>query len=192
MSFATQLAGRLARIALVAPALARLKRSATRAAIGLGLVLVLGGLALAYLLIAVRYQLEREIGPLWTPLAIGGGLAIAALIAYFALLRPRRPREAAASAEAIGVPPELAASMRTLETKVARNPLPSIAVALAAGFAAAAVLRMLRRRDATPPPRGADSGLGTAPRTSRPEQPPWMREVLLRETERRRANGKGA
>jgi hypothetical protein len=191
MSLATLLAGRLARIALVAPALSRLKRNATRAAIGIGLVLVLGGLGLAYLLIALRYQLEREIGPLWTPLAMGGGLALAALAAYFALLRPRRPRQAAASAEAIGVPPELAASVRTLETKVANNPLPSVAVALAAGFAAAAVLRMLRRREAAPPPRGT-TAFGTAPSTGRPEQPPWMREVLLRETERRRTNGKGA
>ena len=117
LSFATLLAGRLARIALVAPALQRLKRNAVRTAIGIGLVAVLGGLGLTYLLIALRYQLEREIGPLWTPVAIGGVLALAALVAYAALLRPRRARRAVAS-EPVGLPPELAAPLRNIESTV--------------------------------------------------------------------------
>jgi hypothetical protein len=191
VSLATLLAGRVARIALLAPALARMKRNAVRAALGIGLVALFGGLGLAYLLVALRVQLEREIGPLWAPLAIGGVLALAALVAYLALLRPRRRRAPAMTAESAGLPPELGASMRTLETKVAQNPLPSIAVALAAGFAAAALLRLLRQRSAAPRPR-ADGAADTAPppRTSRSEPPPWTRETIVRETERRKGNGR--
>ena len=182
------MAGRLARIALIAPALQRLKRNAVRTAIGIGLVAVLGGLGLTYLLIALRYQLEREIGPLWTPIAIGGALALAALIAYATMLRPRRARRAAAS-EPAGLPPELAAPLRNIESTVAKNPLPSIALALAAGFAAGAVLRMLRRPRAGAP-RG-NSGYGqAAPHPTGAERPAWMREAVLRETERRKGNGR--
>jgi hypothetical protein len=182
------LAGRLARIALIAPALQRLKRNAVRTAIGIGLVAVLGGLGLTYLLIALRYQLEREIGPLWTPVAIGGVLALAALVAYAALLRPRRARRAVAS-EPVGLPPELAAPLRNIESTVSKNPLPSIAVALAAGFAAAAVLRMVRR-PRPGAPRGNDGYNQAPPHPAGAERPAWMREVVLRETDRRRANGR--
>jgi len=181
-------------MALIAPAIARLKRNATRAALGIGLIVVFGGFGLAYLLIALSRLLEREIGPLWTPVAIGGVLCLAALGAYLALLRPRARPHASHEAAAIGLPPELAAPMRNLETRVAKNPLASIAVAVGAGFAAAALLRMLRGRryPASPWPPGGVGAAQPRPGTGTSERPSWMREVLLRETERRKSNGRGA
>lgn len=166
-----------------------MKRNAVRAAIGLALVAVLGGLGLTYLLIALRHQLEREIGPLWTPLAIGGVLALTALIAYVALLRPRHAGRAAAAAPSLGMPPELAAPLRNIESTVSKNPLPSIAVALAAGFAAAAVLRIVRRQR-TGAPRGNGAYGQPPPHPSGAERPAWMREAVLRETGRRKGNGR--
>ena len=193
MSIATFLIGRAARVALIGPAIARLKRNAIRAAIGIGLVAVLGGLGLTYLLIALRHVLEREIGPLWTPVAIGGVFVLAGLIAYLVFLRPKGERPAAAETAGFGIPPGLAAPMQNLEAKVSKNPLPSLAIALAAGFAAAAVLRMVRGQRAAPPPPSGNSGYGQAPpHPSGAERPAWMREVVLRETDRRRTNGRGA
>ena len=190
MSLALNLAARMARLAMIGPMLARMKRNATRAAIGIGLVALLGGLALTYLLIALRYQLEQEIGPLWTPLAIGGGLAALALTAYLVFLRPRRESTAERATETAGAMPDLGAPIRNLESKVSKSPLLSLAIALAGGFAAASLLRVLRPRPRT--------GNGAAePPGSDKEMPTWMRDALLRdalrrEAERRKANGRGA
>jgi len=192
MSFVFSMAGRLARLALVAPAITRMKRRAVRSTIGGALILVLGTLGFAYLLIAVRVELERHIGPLWAPVAIGGALCLFAGIAYLAYFRPRRARAQPAEAATAGLPPEVTASVRRLETQVANRPLQSVAVALAVGFAAAYALRLLRkdRTPAAPPP---SSPWPRAPEPRRDgERPPWMREVVLRETDRRRTNGKGA
>ena len=193
MSFLFSMAGRLARLALIAPAIERMKRRAVRNAIGAGLILVLGTLGVAYLLIALRFELEGLIGPLWAPVAIGGTLCLFAGIAYLVYLRPRRPRRQPAQVHTAGLPPELSASVRVLETQVANRPLQSVAVALAVGFAAAYALRLLRkdRKPAAAPP--PSSPWPRAPDTRREgERAPWMREGVLRETERRRTNGKGA
>lgn len=185
------LAGRLAQVALVGPAMARMKRRAIRGAIGAGLVALLGTLGMVYLLIAIRVELEYQIGPLWAPVAIGGVLCLFALVAYLVFLKPRQRRQpAVAEMPSLGLPPDLAAPVQALGAQVASKPLQSIAVAVAAGFAAAMVLRMVRQRNqrkaapqSAPPPR--------ANGRAEPEGP-WVREVVLRETERRRANGRGA
>jgi hypothetical protein len=191
MPLLASLAGRAAQMALIAPALARLKRRATRTIVGGVLLLVFGGFGLAYLLIALRLELERYIGPAWTPLAIGLAFCLFAAIAYFALLRPRKSEAMSAEAQASEMRDRIVAPARRLESQVSSNPLQSVAIALAVGFAAASLLRLLRggerRAPASPWPRRD----GEAPR---PEatRPAWMREVVLRETDRRRANGKGA
>ena len=193
MSFLFSMAGRLARLALVAPAIERMKRRAIRNAIGAGLVIVFGTLGVAYLLIALRVELEYYIGPLWAPVAIGGTLCLIAGISYLVYLRPRRPRRQPAQAPSIGIPPELSASVRGLETQVANRPLQSVAVALAVGFAAAYAMRLLRKDRA---PAAAPPPSSPWPRAPDPlreaERQAWMREGMLREADRRRANGKGA
>lgn len=192
MSFLFSMAGRLARLSLVGPAIERMKRRAVRGAIGAGLVLVLGALGVTYLLIALRFELEGLIGPLWAPVAIGGTLCVFAGIAYLVYLRPREPRRQPQQGPAIGIPPQISASVRSLETQVANRPLQSVAAALAVGFAAAYALRLLRkdRAPAAPPPSSP------WPRATDPlreaERQAWMREGMLREAERRRANGKDA
>jgi hypothetical protein len=73
---------------------------------------------------------------------------------------------------------------------VAQRPLQSLAIALAVGFAGASLLRLLRgRQQPAPPPR--HDGYGQAPpHPTAAERPAWMREVVLRETDRRKGNGR--
>jgi hypothetical protein len=193
MSMFTMLAGRLAQVALVGPAVARMKRRAIRSAIGIALVGLCGTLGAIYLLAAVRFELEQYIGPLWAPVAIGGVLCLVALVAYLVLLKaPRRPQaEAAAETSSLGLPPDLAAPIQQLGAQVSSKPLQSIALAVAAGFAAAMVLRMVRQRNQR---KAAPQSAAPPPRANGRAEPdgPWVREVVLRETERRRANGRGA
>jgi hypothetical protein len=192
MSLLVSLAGLLAQVAMVGPAIARLKRRAIRSAIGGALIALFGILGLVYLLAALRTVLEGEIGPVWAPVAIGGGLAVLAGIAYLVFLRPRAPEgKTAAATQADAVRDRIVGPARAIEGQIAQRPLQSIAIALAVGFAAAALLRMLR--DRRPPAAPRYDGYGQRPpHPSGAERPAWMREVVLRETERRRANGKGA
>jgi hypothetical protein len=187
------LASRAAQLALIGPAIARLKRRATRMAIGGVLVAIFGAFALAYLVIGAHIALERQIGPLWAPLAIGVAFIALAAIAYLAFLRPRASESESADARAAAVRDKIAGPARRLEGQVASNPLQSLAIALAVGFAAASLLRLLRGRErAAEPPPSSPWPRQAAGEPPRGERPPWMREVVLRETERRRTNGKGA
>jgi hypothetical protein len=193
VAFLASLASRAAQVALIGPAVARIKRRATRAAVGGVLVLVFGGFGVAYLLIALRVELERHIGPLWAPVAIGGVLCLLALVAYVALLRPRRSEHASVEAQAQAVRDRIVAPARRLEGQIVGNPLQSVALALAVGFAAASLLRMLRRDRETPAAPASPWPREQAAQPRREsERPPWMREVVLRETDRRRTDGKGA
>ncbi|MGH7002617.1 MAG: hypothetical protein ACREIP_01590, partial [Alphaproteobacteria bacterium] len=84
-------------------------------------------------------------------------------------------------------PRSLAEPMQQLETQVVRRPLQSVALALAGGFAAAMILRMVRgqrthRAQPAPPQRT----------NGRADPDAWVREVVLRETDRRRTDGKAA
>ena len=182
------LAGRLAQVALVAPALARMKRCAIRMSVGGALVLVFGLFGLAYLLIALRIAVEPLIGPLWTPLAIGGGLCLIAFVAYLGLVRPLRPMEKPlAASEEKAIPAALAEPMQRIETHVAKNPLQSVAIALAAGFAATMLLRLLRR------PRPQPTRSAAAHKANgHADADAWLREMVARELDRRRAEERTA
>jgi hypothetical protein len=71
---------------------------------------------------------------------------------------------------------------------VAQRPLQSIAIAIAVGFAGATLLQMLRGRTQIPPSRY--DGYHPPPHPTGAERPAWMREVVLRETDRRKGNGR--
>lgn len=190
MALIASLASRLAQVALVGPAIARLKRKAIRSAIGGALLALFGILGLVYLLAALRTALEREIGPLWAPVAIGGGLLVLAGIAYLVFLKPRAAESDAATMQADAMRDRIVGPARAIEGQVAQRPLQSIAIALAAGFAGASLLRILRGRTPSPTPR--HDGYGQPPpHPMGAERPAWMREVVLRETDRRKANGRG-
>lgn len=189
MSLILSLVGRLARVALVAPTIARVKRRAIRLAIGGAVVAILGLFCMTYLLLALRIAIEPYLGPLWSPLAIGGVLGLGALIGYFALLRPRKAREEFAGASESAIPRSLAEPVHQLETQIAKRPLISLGLALAGGFAAAMILRQLRaqRRNVAPQP--------SAPQRTNGRADPdgdWVREVVRREMDRRRTNGRDA
>lgn len=188
MALIASLAGRLAQVALVGPALARMKRKAIRTAIGAALLALFGIFALVYLLAALRIVLEREVGPVWAPLAIGGGLLVLAGIAYLAFLRPRAAERETSAVPADLVRERIAEPARVLQGQVAQRPLQSVAIALAVGFAGATLLRLLRgRRHATPP-----GNFARPPAPSDAEWSAWLREAVRQEAERRKANGRGA
>lgn len=190
MALIASLASRLAQVALVGPAIARLKRKAIRSAIGGALLALFGILGLIFLLAALRAVLEQEIGPIWAPVAIGGGLLILAGIAYLVFLKPRATETGAAATEAEAVRDRIVGPARAIEGQVAQRPLQSLAIALAVGFAGATLLRMLRGGRTPSAPRY--DGYGAAPpHPTGAERPAWMREVVLRETDRRKANGRG-
>jgi hypothetical protein len=190
MALIASLASRLAQVALVGPAIARLKRKAIRSAIGGALIALFGILALVYLLAALRTALEREIGPLWAPVAIGGGLLVLAGIAYLAFLRPRGAEREAAASQADAMRDRIAGPARAIEGQVTQRPLQSLAIALAVGFAGATLLRMLRGgRTPSLPPRYDGYG-APPPHPMGAERPAGMREVVLRETDRRKGNGR--
>lgn len=190
MALIASLAGRLAQVALVGPAIARLKRKVIRSAIGGALLALFGVLGLVFLLAALRTVLEREIGPVWAPVAIGGGLLALAGIAYLVFLKPRASESQAVATQADAVRDRIVGPARTIEGQVTQRPLQSIAIALAVGFAGASLLRMLRGRTSSPPPRYDGYGQ-PPPHPMGAERPAWMREVVLRETDRRKANGRG-
>jgi hypothetical protein len=191
MALLASLAGRVAQIALVRPAISRMKRRAVRAAIGGALITLFGIVGLIFLLAALRTVLEREIGPIWAPVAIGGGLLVLAGIAYLVFLRTRSSEGEAAASQTEAVRDKIMGPARVLENQVAQRPLQSLAIALAIGFAGASLLRMLRGRQREEPPPRRD-GYGRPPHPSGAERPAWMREVVLRETDRRRGNSRGA
>lgn len=194
MALLASLAGRFARVALVGPALTRLKRRAIRVAVGGALIFAFGIIGFAYLLVALRTELERHIGPIWTPLAIGAGLLVLAGIAYLVFIRPRGSEAQTAESQAAAIRDKIVGPARKLEGQVAERPLQTLALALAVGFAAASVLRMLRGRQQDAGRRAHD-GVGDAAPSEPPpagQRPAWMREVVLRETERRKADGRGA
>ena len=184
MALIASLAGRLAQVALVGPAIARLKRKAIRAAIGIALLALFGILGFVYLLAALRTLLEREIGPLWAPLAIAGGLLALAGIAYLAFLRPRGAESDNSASPADVVRDRMTGTARALEGQVAQRPLQSLAVALAVGFAGAMLLRLVRGRQRAARKDGPDA-------PSDAELAAWVREAVQREAERRKANGRG-
>jgi hypothetical protein len=187
------LASRLAQVAVIGPALARLKRRAVRVAIGGALIGLFGVMGFAYLIVALRNGIEPYLGPIWTPVAIGGGLLLLAGIAYLVFIRPRGAEASTAEAQAAAVRDKIVGPARKLEGQVAKSPLQSLAIALAVGFAAASLLRILRGRQQAGAPRPYDgAGLRPPPHPASSERPAWMREVVLRETERRRRNGKSA
>jgi hypothetical protein len=191
VSLLTSLAGRAAQVALVGPAIARAKRKAVRFAIGGTLLALFGVIGLVYLLAALRTVLEGQIGPIWAPLAIGGGLFVLAGIAYLAFLRPRASESAKAASQADAVRDKIVGPARMLEGQVAQRPLQSLAIALAVGFAGASLLRLLRGRESQRAPRTYDgTGQAPPPHPSRAERPAWMREVVLRETDRRKGDGR--
>jgi hypothetical protein len=192
MPFLASLAGRAAQIALIGPMVARLKRRATRMAVGGALVALFGAFGLAYLVIGLRVGLEPHLGALWTPLAIGAAFVVLAGIVYLAFLRPRAAERASVEANAAAVRDKIVAPARRLEGQVASNPLQSVAIALAVGFAAATLLRLLRGRERPAAPSSPWPRQPSPHEPPRGERPPWMREVVLRETERRRTDGKGA
>lgn len=189
MALIASLAGRLAQVALVGPAIARLKRKAIRSAIGGALLALFGVLGLIFLLAALRAVLEQEIGPIWAPVAIGAGLLVLAGIAYLVFLKPRRAEREDATSEAEAVRDRIVGPARAIEGQVAQRPLQSIAIALAVGFAGATLLRMLRGGRTPSPPRYDGYG-APPPHPMGAERPAWMREVVLRETDRRKANGR--
>lgn len=190
MALIASLASRLAQVALVGPAIARLKRKAIRSAIGGALLALFGILGLIFLLAALRAVLEQEIGPIWAPVAIGAGLLVLAGIAYLVFLKPRRAEREGATSEAEAVRDRIVGPARAIEGQVAQRPLQSIAIALAVGFAGATLLRMLRGGRTPSAPRYDGYG-APPPHPMGAERPAWMREVVLRETDRRKANGRG-
>jgi hypothetical protein len=190
MALLASLASRLAQVALVGPAIARLKRKAIRSAIGGALLAVFGVLGLIFLLAALRTALEREIGPIWSPVAIGAGLLVLAGIAYLVFLKPRGSETEEAATQAEAVRDRIVGPARAIEGQAAQRPLQSLAIALAVGFAGASLLRMLRGRASSRPPRHGGYGQ-PPPHPMGAERPAWMREVVLRETDRRKANGRG-
>lgn len=132
MSLAS-LAGHLAKVAVIGPAIARLKRRAVRATIGGVLVGVFGLAGLAYLLIALRHELERHLGAVYAPFAIGGALCLCALAAYLVFLRPRGNGRAALREKEERVRERIERPVRDFEGDVAGNPLKSVSIALAVG-----------------------------------------------------------
>jgi hypothetical protein len=192
MPLLASLAARAAQIAVVGPAIARLKKRAVRSLIGGALIALFGIMGFAYLIVALRNGLEQYLGPIWTPLAVGGFLLVLAGIAYLVFLKPRGSEASKAEAQASAMRDKIVAPARKLEGQVAKSPLQSLAIALAVGFAAASVLRIIRGRGQQPQPRTTDGTGAPPPRPRETERPAWMREVVLRETDRRRGNGRGA
>ncbi len=159
-----------------------------RTAIGGALLALFGVLGLVYLLAALRTVLDGAIGPVWSPVAIGGGLVVLAGIAYLAFLQPRTSEGRAAATQVEAVRDKIVGPARVLENEVAQRPLQALAIALAVGFAGATLLRLMRGRQ--PPPARFDAYGRPPPHLVGAERPAWMREVVLRETDRRRDNGR--
>ncbi len=190
MPLLASLAGRVAQVALVGPFIANLKRRAIRSAIGGALIALLGILGIVYLLAALRTALDTQIGPIWSPVAIGVGLFVLAGVAYLVFLRPRASEGKTTAAKADAMRDKFVGPARALEGQVAQHPLQSLALALAVGFAGASLLRLLRGRQRPAATPGYD-GYGQPPPHPRgAERPAWMREVVLRETDRRKGNGR--
>jgi len=182
MRLVAALAGRVARVTMVGPAMARIKREIARTVVG-GLLLVSLGLAgIIYLLAGLRVELERHLGPLWSPLIIGAVFCLFAGISYWMFLRQRRSDARVAEAEDKKVVSKFVRPALRVEGKIARRPWLSVGASLGTGFAAALLLQLLRGRK-----RRADTTLSRSLRGEALTQP-WERQFIIRETEPRRAN----
>ena len=179
MGLVAALAGRVARLAMVGPAMARIKRKVVRTLVG-GLLLVsLGMIGVIYLLAALRVELERHLGPLWSPLIIGTVFCLFAGISYWMFLRPRRSDARIAEAVEKKVVSKFVRPAQRVEDEIARRPWLSVGASLGTGFAAAFLLQLLRgrkRREATMLSR------------SETIDQPWERQIVVRQTEPRKTN----
>lgn len=182
MALVASLAGRLARVAMVAPAVARIKSKVARMITGGLLLVLLGSIGVIYLLAAFRVELERYLGVVWPPVIIGVLFCVFAGIAYLMFLRPRRSDARAAEAEDKKVMKRFVRPAQRVEGKIAARPWLSFGGSLATGFAAAYLLHLLRggknRKDKISPQRVDDGAT----------RQPWTRQVEIRETEPRKTN----
>jgi hypothetical protein len=177
MSLVTSLASRAARVALIGPAITRLKRQLVRSVVGGVLLAVLGGIGAIFLLAALRTELERHIGPTWSPLIIGVVFCIIAGVAYLSFLRPRQSDAREARAAERKAQDKFVRPTRQLEAKLSHRPWLSLAGSLGTGFVAAFLVYLLQaRRRNSRVPRSSGNGLDTDP---------WSRQVVIRESEPR-------
>jgi hypothetical protein len=146
VSLVTSLAGRAAKVALIGPALERIKSKISRILIGGVLVGLLSLLGFIFLLAAARGGLDQLLGPTWSPLLIGVALCAAAGAMYLVFLRPRPSEEHEAKADGARIRHRFMRPARRVENEVGSRPILSTGAALVTGFAAAFLLRFLRRR----------------------------------------------
>jgi hypothetical protein len=161
---------------LIGPAIARLKRKIVRSVVGGVLLALLGGIGLLFPLAALRTELERHLGPTWSPLVIGAVFCVLAGIAYLTFLRPRQSEVRDARAAERMAHEKFVRPTRRIEAKLSAKPWLSLAGSLGTGFAAAFLVYLLRakRRTSGATPQG--NGLDTTP---------WSRRVVIQESEPR-------
>jgi hypothetical protein len=178
MSLVTSLASRAARVALIGPAVTRLKRKLVRSVVSGILLAVLGGIGALFLLAALRTELERHLGPTWSPLIIGVTFCLFAGITYLVFLRPRAADAREARAAERKANNDFVRPVRRFEEKLSARPWLSVAGSLGTGFLAAFLVYLLqaKKRRNSRMARHSGNGLDTIP---------WSRQVVIQESEPR-------
>jgi hypothetical protein len=177
MSLVTSLANKVARVALIGPALTRLKRNVIRSVIGGALLIVLGATGAFFLLAALRIELEHLLGSTWAALVIGVAFFLFVGIAYLAFLRPRRSDAEEARASLRRVHDKVVRPARRFEDQLGAQPWLNLAGSLGTGFVAAFLVHLLQAKRRVPL-ASLRSGDGLDPAQ-------WSREVVIHETEPR-------
>jgi hypothetical protein len=140
------LAGQAARVALFGSAIKRLRKKSVRIAIGCFLISIFGLLGTVYVLAGVRTELDYRIGPVWSPIAIGGVLLVGAFVAYLVFLKPKRGEAISAEVEHSNMRQRLMLPARQAEQQWSRHPLAGVGIAAGVGAVAAFLLSRFRNR----------------------------------------------
>ena len=171
MSFLTLLAKRAVNAPSIAARIDRWKQNVIRAMIGSALLALFGILSLMYLLSALRLWLERFLGYVWSPVAIGVVFFIGAAVAYLVFLRPERASNVRVKDPKNAAP----AFISQLQEKLSSIPVAKVGIAVAGGIATALGWRfLLQKRDVSKQNGEFADSRGPAR--------PWASEIVLRET----------